>query len=706
MSNAPNSADPFDCSIILTVHRERHLLTRTLASLEASAVYAREFGHRCELVVVLDRADALTSTIARSFTSLGFQAVIHIATDHGSLGPSRNSGISVARGRYVATADADDLVSINILSEMIAAARSSDANTLLFPELLIGFGTQYFVGQYFSMDDEIRLSFLAGHPYVSRVFGPRSYFVENPYIDVRLSTGYAYEDWHFNAEAVARRMRLNVVRNTALFYRKRPGSLLSQADQRSIRQTPPTQLFRPDVFLDVMAGAYETYRSTGGRRTERKQVLTPLSQNPVFLESILAANEIEPAIYPPLIDQGSYFTSLEWANIGVGAAYYELCRLIGPARFTDIFLFPFVRHGGAEKYIADIMSALLERDPKRRILVLLGERDTNLNVEILPPECEVVDFHTLWPELEDQWIDLVTLRLIEAYEGATIHLRQSVYAERFFRKYCPVLGGRKTFFYRFCDDSGYFQGEPISAPWGFSFIDEHIDDLVGVITDNGSIVDADVARLGAHRDKYAVIYARQGLQPSRRNGAGRRVLWASRLVAQKRPGMVLAIADALEARKSDIVIDARGEAPDFDVSQLAGKPNLIYGGPFDRFAHVVNAEHFGFLYTSQFDGLPNVLLEAAAHGLPVIAPDVGGISEFIIHGETGILLQSDADDAALAAAYADALIGLRDDVERQDALSGAAQERLRLNHAPETHLGRVVTVFGLGEAWNGQVAAQ
>lgn len=63
----------------------------------------------------------------------------------------------------------------------------------------------------------------------------------------------------------------------------------------------------------------------------------------VFLESILAANRIEPAIYPPLIDQGSYFTSLEWANIGVGAAYYELLlfQLIRPARFTDIFSFSF-----------------------------------------------------------------------------------------------------------------------------------------------------------------------------------------------------------------------------------------------------------------------------------------------------------------------------------------------------------------------------
>ena len=38
------------------------------------------------------------------------------------------------------------------------------------------------------------------------------------------------------------------------------------------------------------------------------------------------------------------------------------------------------------------------------------------------------------------------------------------------------------------------------------------------------------------------------------------------------------------------------------------------------------------------EGLPNVLLESMSMGTPVIAPDLGGIPEVIIDGETGILL--------------------------------------------------------------------
>jgi glycosyltransferase involved in cell wall biosynthesis len=51
------------------------------------------------------------------------------------------------------------------------------------------------------------------------------------------------------------------------------------------------------------------------------------------------------------------------------------------------------------------------------------------------------------------------------------------------------------------------------------------------------------------------------------------------------------------------------------------------------------------------DGLPTVLLEAMAHGLPVISTDVVGIPEVVRHGETGLIVPPD-DPEALAAAIA------------------------------------------------------
>ena len=49
------------------------------------------------------------------------------------------------------------------------------------------------------------------------------------------------------------------------------------------------------------------------------------------------------------------------------------------------------------------------------------------------------------------------------------------------------------------------------------------------------------------------------------------------------------------------------------------------------------------------EGLPYVLMEAASIGKPYIATDVGGVSEFIIHDETGILVPPNDPEKLVAA---------------------------------------------------------
>ena len=44
------------------------------------------------------------------------------------------------------------------------------------------------------------------------------------------------------------------------------------------------------------------------------------------------------------------------------------------------------------------------------------------------------------------------------------------------------------------------------------------------------------------------------------------------------------------------------------------------------------------LLTSCFEGMPNVLMEAQALGLPVVASNVGGVPDCMIDGETGYLV--------------------------------------------------------------------
>ena len=54
-----------------------------------------------------------------------------------------------------------------------------------------------------------------------------------------------------------------------------------------------------------------------------------------------------------------------------------------------------------------------------------------------------------------------------------------------------------------------------------------------------------------------------------------------------------------------------------------------------------------FVLNSAYEGLPHVVLEAMAAGVPVIATDVGGTGEVIKHNETGVLIPYGNDEVLL-----------------------------------------------------------
>ena len=88
------------------------------------------------------------------------------------------------------------------------------------------------------------------------------------------------------------------------------------------------------------------------------------------------------------------------------------------------------------------------------------------------------------------------------------------------------------------------------------------------------------------------------------------------------------------------------------------------------------------------EGVPQAIMQAMACGLAVVSTPIGGISEAVLHEQTGLLVPP-RDAAALARA----LVTLMTDAPRRAAMGAAGMARAHTNFGIENMLDRMESVF-------------
>ena len=78
-----------------------------------------------------------------------------------------------------------------------------------------------------------------------------------------------------------------------------------------------------------------------------------------------------------------------------------------------------------------------------------------------------------------------------------------------------------------------------------------------------------------------------------------------------------------------------------------------------------------FVLASHWEGMPNVVLEAMAAGIPVVSTDVEGIGQLVEDGVSGLVVPSRNPKA-----FSDAMVVLASDPARCARLSNAAYQRV------------------------------
>lgn len=169
-----------------------------------------------------------------------------------------------------------------------------------------------------------------------------------------------------------------------------------------------------------------------------------------------------------------------------------------------------------------------------------------------------------------------------------------------------------------------------------------------------------------------------------------------RFYDEKRPLLWVQIASEVAARRPETHFVVFGDGPLLHAS-VALAHDLGIGGRFHAPGlsdAMVGLSLFDvFLLTSQFEGTPNVVLEASALGVPVVATEAGGTREAIEQNVTGFVV-----DSAEPGKIADRIVAILEDpawrhnareagpafIERRFGLARMIDETLALYETPQS----------------------
>lgn len=657
-------------SVILTAHHEGVLLHKTIKCIQEAFREACLQTEECEIILHLDNPDNKTkSYVDRECNKIGN---IHIYSNiFKDVGMSRNFAITKSSGKYIAIVDGDDLFSFNWFKKAISILEDQKESVIVHPEANYTFGIlekQHVLWvQHNSFDIEKDRLLLAGvNRWASMCVAKKEIFINHPY--PKTEKGFGHEDYYFNISTVSDRIQHIVAPETIQFYRRKNDSVLLMNNNNanvqrysSLFDIKATQKISPkDALLDTrrnkpfLRTAYDRIRASKinniiipPAKIIKKIIRKP---EPIFQKKKIPSyviswakqvSKIETQLYPTQEEKRKIVFYNSDDKYSIGVAYCNAVKNVTELP-SYIFIVPWLVSGGADKVVLNYIKAFNKQKPNASIAIVTTEPTKNTWEDKLPPNSYIIDFGNSSTKLSNQDKDYLFSKILVQLKCKKIHIINSKFG------YLWTMKHKELVRHNFELNVSLFNYEYIpgtNKEGRFDYADPfltEIDDVVSkVYTDNNKVISRTIERNGLDLNKFIVHYQPNDLnikKPKRKIHKGKvRILWASRITSQKIPEVLCRIGKELDKNKYSIDVYGRFDEG-YDKKMFDGIPTISYKGSYNGF-NSINANNYDlFLYTSSGDGLPNVLLEVTAAGLPIVAADVGGVSEFIKDEETGFLV--------------------------------------------------------------------
>lgn len=692
-------------SIIIAAHKEGLIAHKTLLSVKRAL---EDVSFDYEVIATLDNPDETTKNYFSSQTVLSELAVHKI--DVKDLAAARNYGVSVAKGAYIATLDADDLVSQNWFQQGVEYVRSQEKDVVAHTHYSVNFGTQDIVWEKFDSrsKDEDALIMTEANRWDSAIITKKSVLEKFPYQPNK--DGYGSEDWHFNSNTLAANIPHVVVPQTILFVRRKDVSemTIQASDRRTVhytdlldfksvaniditpfyqRDTPEPQRLSLDITPLVKKGARLSYRSFEkipgfapyAQKLKRKLISlkssneTPQRFPAWLMQEWRDIHGIDKEIFPSkeLIETVPLYHSEMYE---LGLFYHHLAKCVRQNPDYIIFV-PYLTKGGADLVAINYANTIKKLHPSWHVAVVATENQPSIWADRLDESVDFVPFGEIAGGLPRDLKLQILARFVVQSQAKKLHIIQSPLAFDFVAAYKTLLdkNGYTIYACAFCEDKDK-QGR--IAGHVHSGIPKAYSSLSHIFTDNTAISQQLVDEYGFDKEKFTTHYqpvkTRQQWKPH--NNAPFKILWAGRIAKQKRPDILLEIARKLDA--SQYHIDMYGVfEEDYTPEEFNNIPTLTYKGQFNGLLSLPIHEYDLYLYTSENDGMPNALLEVASTGTPIVAPDVGGVGEVVL-ASTGALIANHTDSDA----YVSTITSLKEDPKKLRKVADTTYELVAKRH--------------------------
>lgn len=418
-------------------------------------------------------------------------------------------------------------------------------------------------------------------------------------------------------------------------------------------------------------------------REEGRLALRPQAVLALAAETVAGVEDLDPELYG-----ADFFENTDRLAVVDGRprhrvawALEAIVEVIDTPPKALVFL-PWLVHGGAELVACHAVRALAETHGPRSVLVVLTDHDREEALHLLPPDVARMSFSQIDDKLSHpERVALIDVLIRHLRPSAILNVNSHACWEVIKRHGRQLTHFTRLYAMLFCPD---FSTSGRRNGYSDLYLRDCLPFLSGIYFDNQSYIDTLVDQFGIPqplRHRLVALHQpapenRPAKQRAAKAGRPLEVLWAGRFSTQKNVDLLVRIVE--QAPQFSFHIWGRGgEVLEERLRELARQcGNVHFHGPYERFDALPLVEYDALLYTSLWDGIPNVLLEAAGAGLPIVASHVGGIGE-LVDRATGWLIADLHDPQP----YVEALQAIADDPARGRAQTAAMDKHLLKNHS-------------------------